>query len=206
VLFPRAPGVFTAMGMLAGRVERYFIRVVHQLLGTLDPLAIEQAMASLKAEAALALHDEGYGEDRISHEFELDMRYRGQDSEIQIPLDDAALDAAGLRDRFLNVYRATYGYVSSDEVEIVNLRLRAFGIGKTKLDFRAIRAEQLSGAGATPAGTRPIFFDRDSGWDRNTGDRSHRADRATARPAGAAEPRHHDRRPAGGRGAGRRGG
>jgi N-methylhydantoinase A len=92
------------------------------MLGNLDPRTIEQAMASLKAEAAVALREEGYGEDRISHEFELDMRYRGQDSEIQVALGDGAIDAAGLRDRFLAVYRATYGYVSSDEVEIVNLR------------------------------------------------------------------------------------
>jgi N-methylhydantoinase A len=163
VLFPRAPGVFTAMGMLAGRVERDFIRVVHQAVGTLDPRTIIHAIDSLKAEAAIALGEEGFAEDRISHEFELDMRYQGQDCEIQVALDQISFDAASLRARFQQVYRAIYGYVSRDEVEIVNLRLRAFGTGRTRLDFRAIKVDQLSAA-AAPASARPIFFSRKSGW------------------------------------------
>jgi N-methylhydantoinase A len=163
VLFPRAPGVFTAMGMLAGRVERDFIRVVHQPVGTLDPRTITHAIDSLKTEAAIALGEEGFAEDRISHEFELDMRYQGQDCEIQVALDQISFDAASLRARFLQVYRAIYGYVSRDEVEIVNLRLRAFGTGRTRLDFRAIKVDQLSAA-AAPASARPIFFSRESGW------------------------------------------
>ncbi len=78
-------------------------------------------------------------------------------------MDGSSLNAADLRAQFLQVYRATYGYVSSDEVEIVNLRLRAYGIGRTKLDFRAVKARQLSAA-QLPDSTRPIYFDRDSGW------------------------------------------
>ena len=164
VLFPRAPGVFTAMGMLAGNVERYFLRALPGLLTAIDGEAVAATVRGLRAEAVTALGEEGYAPEKVACEFELDMRYRGQDSELQIAIgEDEAFDAATLREAFLKSYRSTYGYASNDEIEVVNLRLRARGLSDQSLDFTALKSDQLV-AGETDLGTRPIHFSRDSGW------------------------------------------
>src|SRR5690606_20449621 len=41
VLFPPAPGVFTAMGMLAGQVEHHELRSAQAPLAALDPASVE---------------------------------------------------------------------------------------------------------------------------------------------------------------------
>lgn len=163
VLFPRAPGVFTAMGMLAGHVERYFLRPLHGMLRSIKPAAIASAVKSLRVEAIAALAEEGYAAKDVACEFEMDLRYRGQDSELQVGFDDSSdFNAEAVREAFLAAYRATYGYASSDEVEIVNLRLRAKGLSGQSLDFTALKSEQFAATEAL--GNRPIHFSRAAGW------------------------------------------
>jgi N-methylhydantoinase A len=164
VLFPPAPGVFTAMGMLAGSVEHNFLRVMPELLTALDGEAVAAVVRELRAEALAALGREGYASDRVTFEFELDMRFRGQDSEMQIALDEGApVDVPALREAFLQSYRATYGYASNDEVEVVNLRLRSRGLSERSLDFTALKSDPLA-AGVAGLGSRPIWFGGESGW------------------------------------------
>jgi N-methylhydantoinase A len=165
VLFPRAPGVFTAMGMLAGSVEHHFLRTFPALLHKVAAADLEPVLAALRAEAVAALAREGYPEERVGFEFELDMRFRGQDSELAVPFagEAAAFEAGDLRERFLDSYRGIYGYASRDEVETVNIRLRARGMGDRTLDFARIEAGQLA-AGEGAATRRPIYFSREAGW------------------------------------------
>jgi len=164
ILFPRAPGVFTAMGMLAGNVERYFLRPLPGLLSATDGALVADTLAQMRCEAQQALAEEGYAAGGIGLEFELDLRYRGQDSELPVAIEEGKpFDRAAIRNRFLDVYTATYGYASRDEVEIVNLRLRAVGVSGRKLDFRALKSGGFV-AGAKAAGKRPIHFSRESGW------------------------------------------
>ncbi len=164
VLFPRAPGVFTAMGMLAGNVERYFLRPLPGLLETTSAQTVADTMADLRAEAIKGLAEEGYAEDAIGFVYEFDLRYRGQDSELQVEISDAAdFDPAAIREKFLSVYAATYGYASQDAIEVVNLRLRAMGLSGQNLDFKALKSGQLAAAGAGQE-TRKIHFSRESGW------------------------------------------
>jgi N-methylhydantoinase A len=165
VMFPRAPGVFTAMGMLAGFVERYFLRAHPDLLHRLDPQAVNAVTDALRADAAKALAEEGYGEGAVEFEFELDLRFRDQDSELPVPLPAPMRvgDRDGLREAFLAAYRAIYGYASEDAVETVNIRLRARGITRRSLDFAAIRSPQLE-AGDAGRATRRIYFNRSAGW------------------------------------------
>lgn len=164
VLFPRAPGVFTAMGMLAGNVERYFLRPLPGLLSTTDADRVAATLAEMRDEAEEALAEEGYSADQIALEFEFDLRYRGQDSELQVAIEEGKkLDREAIRRKFLEIYAATYGYASQDDVEVVNLRLRAMGLSGQNLDFKALKSGQLAADG-TAASKRPIHFNRDSGW------------------------------------------
>ncbi len=163
VLFPRAPGVFTAMGMLASNVERYFLRATPALLHELSVEEVNRKMEELRREALAAMAQEGYGEDRVDTTFELDLRFRGQDSEIPIALPArlSETNRESLREAFLTAYRGIYGYASTDAVESVNIRLRASGLSGNELDFKG---GPLPEKCAGPAASRPVFFDRDTKW------------------------------------------
>ncbi len=59
VLFPPAPGVFTALGMLSGAIEHFFIRAFPGTLGALDRAALRHATEAMAAEARNELEAEG---------------------------------------------------------------------------------------------------------------------------------------------------
>ncbi|MGR3908352.1 hydantoinase/oxoprolinase family protein [Burkholderia sp. SR8] len=165
VAFPAAPGVFTAMGMLAGSVERYFVRPFLDPLDTLDLDALALNISGMRDEAAKALADEGYTADRIQYVFELDMHFRGQDYEIPVQVP-AALDEGAreqFRKGFRDAYTAMYGYASHDAIECANVRLLARGLATKTLDFLDIRSAANSTAEHART-TRRVYFSRASGW------------------------------------------
>jgi N-methylhydantoinase A len=163
VLFPQAPGVFTAMGMLASQVERYFLRSFPGLLRELAPAKVNALLSELRREAVTALAEEGYPESRVVCAFDLDLRFRGQDSELPIPLPKHVTEAdrTSLREAFLDAYRDVYGYASSDDVETVNIRLSATGTSERELDFTRVFATVEA---SRPASSRRVYFDRERQW------------------------------------------
>ncbi|BAO90180.1 hydantoinase/oxoprolinase family protein [Caballeronia cordobensis] len=165
VVFPAAPGVFTAMGMLAGAVERYFVRPSLSLLDTLDIDALADVVAEMRADARKALADEGYSADRIEYVFDLDMRFKGQDYEIPVRIPDTLGESAreALRTGFRDAYAAIYGYASSDAIECANVRLLARGVATSTLDFNDIRSAKSAGSNEEKS-TRRVYFDRKTGW------------------------------------------
>jgi N-methylhydantoinase A len=163
VIFPRLPGVFTAMGMLTGDIERFFIRPCAGRLTDFDAGRAIALIAELKSEAVHRMADEGFAADQVRMEVTLDLRFLGQDSAIAVPLPEiVAGDVAGtLRRDFLDRYRKLYHYASSDEVESTSLRLNARGIRRSKLDFARLGLQR--GVAAASA-TRKARFSRDQDW------------------------------------------
>jgi len=161
VLVPAAPGVFTAVGMLASDVEHHFVRAHAAVFARLELEPANRALADLVGEALATLRSEGYPDDRVRLEVGCDLRYAGQASELTIPLPGGRFDAAALpplRDAFDAEYRATYGASTDEALELVNLRLVATGLRPDRLDFRAVRVA-ASGAETKPS-RRPVSFVR----------------------------------------------
>ncbi|HKZ08031.1 MAG TPA: hydantoinase/oxoprolinase family protein [Methylomirabilota bacterium] len=161
VLVPVAPGVFTAVGMLASDVEHHFVRAHAALLPQLEAAAANRLAEEMAAEARAALREEGYAEGAMRLEFACDLRYAGQASELTVPLPAGRFDAdalAALAAAFDAEYRATYGYATGETLELVNVRLVAAGVRPDRLDFRAVRVAPRNGA-ARPA-RRPVSFAR----------------------------------------------
>lgn len=161
VVLPPEPGVFTASGMLEAVVEYFFIRSFSRQPGEIDSKELRATAASLRDEASRELEAQGFDPNGILFGFELDMRFEGQDSEIQISFDPQAQDLRidDLTARFLAIYKDMFGYVSSDGVEAVNVRLRAHWPLKAKRETDTIRT---SGTDASPVSRRSVFFDNDT--------------------------------------------
>lgn len=158
VLVPASPGVFTAMGMLAGDVERYFIHPFPAKVADFDAAAAEAVFADLEAEARAALAEEGIDPERTTIAREADMRFRGQEMSLSVPYVG---DASALRAAFMAAYEAMFSYTSDDTVEVVSLRAIGRGVRPGKLDFKAAKAG--TGADTAPVATRKVYFGSDTG-------------------------------------------
>ena len=154
VLFPPAPGVFTAMGMLAGAVEHHEVRPLRGRLERLDPCEIAARRAEMRAAALAALAAQGYPAEAVAFAEAVDLRLEGQDAALSIPL--AAFDPEALRPAFLAAYREAYGYTPTDAVEASALRLRAEARTAAPLDFRALKPSQASGSVSRSQPSRPL--------------------------------------------------
>jgi N-methylhydantoinase A len=143
VLVPVAPGVFTAVGMLASDVTHHFVRAAGGALE--DPRTLARARTALdelSAEALATLASEGYPRDRVEIGALADLRYAGQASELVVPLPGGRVDAARLRElreAFDREYAATYGYSTDEPLELVNVRMVATGRRAHRLDFKNVR-------------------------------------------------------------------
>ena len=155
VLFPNAPGVFTAAGMLAGRLEHDFLRPFAGSLDLLDLARLDAVRRAMENEAAEAFARDGYGGAALEHSFTLDMRYQGQEASLSVTLPAKPTQPA-LREAFLEMYRATYGYVSADRIESVAIRLTSLLASGHVLDFAAMR-DAGDGMPATQQARQRVF-------------------------------------------------
>ncbi|MGU3495055.1 hydantoinase/oxoprolinase family protein [Xanthobacteraceae bacterium A53D] len=159
VLVPASPGVFTAMGMLAGDVERYFIAPFPRRAADFSADEAETAFHALEADARAALAGEDIDPELMSIAREADMRFRGQEMSLSVPY---VADAQGLQAAFRAAYEAMYSYCPSDIPEVVSLRVIGRGIRPGKLDFRAAQAGNA--AETSPIATRRVYFGADQGF------------------------------------------
>ncbi len=125
VIVPRSPGVLSARGLLLADVRMDESAATRTT--ALDPSTLETQFASLEASIADRLRDGGFDPEAAVLRRTVDMRYRGQSYELQVPLDAHAIDQTvleSLRDRFDDHHAQRYGHAMPDEpVEIVTLRV-----------------------------------------------------------------------------------
>jgi N-methylhydantoinase A len=122
VVVPRHPGLLSAWGAAAADVQRDYVRTVRltnpsttRLRALFGPLE-RAARAELKAEGVAVEHC------RLIKRF--DVRYEGQSYEIGLPFSD------NLTASFHAAHRRLYGYADPGRrIEVVNLRVQAFGRG-----------------------------------------------------------------------------
>lgn len=120
VLLPPLPGALSAYGILVSDIVKDYSRtVLWRASGKLPQADLQRQFAAFEREARAAMRAENWaGTPRF--ERSLDMRYRGQGYELNVPFGEEALAA------FHREHQRRYGYSRPQrEVEIVTLRLRA---------------------------------------------------------------------------------
>ena len=155
VIIPPEPGNFSAIGMLLANVRRDEARMLLRPLSD-ETIAAMNAGYSALEEGLLTTLLEETGLEGGTFERNAEIRYRGQMHSVLTPVerDD---DAARLRQRFEQVYRARYGHTESNNpVEIVSVRSTILG-RMARPELAALRPNQ--GAGATPGSSeRAVYF------------------------------------------------
>jgi N-methylhydantoinase A len=127
VLVPRHPGNFSALGLLAADIKHDDVRTRVGPLGERLP-ALRQAFAEMEAAARQQLEREGFAPEQQKLLRSLDLRYRGQAFELNIPTD-TALQLDRIEADFHRQHRDTYGHANPQAaIELVNARLTAYGL------------------------------------------------------------------------------
>jgi N-methylhydantoinase A len=125
VVVPKLPGNFSALGMLMAQWRHDFVRTLVGELGSIGAAAAAQAFDDLHAAGQESLARDQLG--RGQFEFAADLRYRGQEHTIPIPVmrpQDLTSDTDGTRARFDVQHDRRYGHAAPDQsIEVVNLRL-----------------------------------------------------------------------------------
>jgi len=88
VIIPRLPGNFSALGMLMAEWRQDFVRTLIGELDRIRPADAAHAFADLREAGEAALRRDGLAGG--SFDFAADLRYRGQEHTIAIPVAGAA--------------------------------------------------------------------------------------------------------------------
>jgi N-methylhydantoinase A len=159
VIIPPLPAHFSALGMLLADLKHDYVQTFMHELSDTTGTQIAEAFSVLEQPATETLAEEGAAERQVVLRRFLDMRYRGQEYTLPVPLSE---DLAGLDDfsairvRFDQLHHEHYGHNAPQEpVMIVNLRLSALGRFENSLPVASASREQDRGQ----RGKRPIIFD-----------------------------------------------
>ncbi|TMQ24501.1 MAG: hydantoinase/oxoprolinase family protein [Candidatus Rokuibacteriota bacterium] len=122
VLVPAHSGAFSALGCLVSPLRYDAVRTYRALLSAWDAKPAEDRLRELQEQCVAPLTDEGIALDRIAVQWSADLRYSGQNYELDVPWHDTP-DA--LRADFEARHRRLYGYATGESIECVNLRVVA---------------------------------------------------------------------------------
>lgn len=164
ILVPLHPGLFCAQGLIVSDQREHLVRTAPIAL-TAEALPAALAVVDeLEREAAAWFRAEKIPTGARDTELSVDLRYVGQNFELNVPIRNVAadlLDAEALRDAFYRVHDRVYGFHSSGaDIELVNFRLVAIGRNAVRTAPAPI-AEAV--AAPVSAGERPVWFTRGEG-------------------------------------------
>jgi N-methylhydantoinase A len=152
VVVPPAPSVFSALGALLSEVRHDYVRTA---IGPVEALRLD-GFAELEAQARAELEAEGVDPGRATLQRSADLRYAGQNYELNV-LAAPGDDAAALRRGFEARHQALYSYTAGETVEVVNLRLTAI-VPSEPVPLRPV----LATSPAVPVERRKVFLAE--GW------------------------------------------
>ncbi|HEY1366323.1 MAG TPA: hydantoinase/oxoprolinase family protein [Gaiellaceae bacterium] len=156
VIVPPYPGITSAMGLLTGDLKVDQMRTVFMTEGAIDAGRLDRELADTAAELRARLREDGVPDDEIEVAAGLDCRYVGQGYELRIPLPEERFTSEALEE-FHRRHEQEYGHAFRDPIEIVNLRVTAYG--------KRPRVERLPGSAN---GGDPLLGEGESVFGRQT--------------------------------------
>src|SRR5262245_42657438 len=159
VIIPPMPAHFSALGMLLADLKHDYVQTFVRELADTTGVQIADAFSQLEKLAVAVLTEEGSKPEQILLRRFLDMRYRGQEYTLPVPITEdlrSITDFSALRARFDQLHQEHYGHSAPKEpVMMVNLRLSASGKFDKKLPLATTSRPEDRGE----RGRRRIIFE-----------------------------------------------
>jgi N-methylhydantoinase A len=159
VIIPPMPAHFSAFGMLLADLKHDYVQTFVRELDEISGIELAEAFARLEESATATLTEEGAkGRQIILRRF-LDMRYRGQEYTLPVPITEELKgldDFSAIRFRFDQLHQEHYGHSAPNEpVMMLNLRLSAIGRLENRLPLISTFRDRDKGK----HGERAVVFD-----------------------------------------------
>jgi N-methylhydantoinase A len=173
VVIPRAPGHFSACGMLVADLRRDFVNTWFKPLAEASFAEMEAIFAEMERQGRETV---GRGQTLSGVEVRrsADMRYVGQEHAVTVELPIGLFrseDRAGIKALFDAVHQTRYGFsVANEKAEIVSLRSAVVG-QLAKPPFEHIAKGSAEPGAAAFRGKRPVYFASTGFVDTPTYDR-----------------------------------
>ncbi len=170
LIVPLSPGTASALGLLTTDVKHEFSRTRIMRGDRADSATINKIFSSMEEGGGKLLRKEGIPAERISFLREIEMRYKGQSSELAVICESGALNTeslARLCAQFHEEYERAYGRgYPAEIVELVNYRVTAVGA----IPSPPVRKISHSGltAGQAKKGERPVYFHESDGFTKTS--------------------------------------
>jgi N-methylhydantoinase A len=160
VIVPRAPGHFSACGMLGADLRRDFVVTWFQALATSSFEEMEAIFERMEAEGRARVSQSNLKIDEVLTSRAADMRYVGQEHAVTVDIPLGVFrkqDRDAFKRHFDDLHEQRYGYAAPQEqAEIVSLRSSVSGV------MQKPAYEKIAVGGADPAaaanGSRPVYF------------------------------------------------
>jgi N-methylhydantoinase A len=147
---PAHSGAFSALGCLVSPLRYDAVQTHRMRLEAWDEKVVADRLRALEAQCLGPLLDEGHPAERVLVKRSADLRYAGQNYELEV---DGVGTPDSLRSAFERRHQQLYGYATGESVECVNLRVTAQLVAESL----ALPAGQASGA-ARPVGELHAYF------------------------------------------------
>ena len=128
VIVPPLPGLFSTLGLLFSGVEHHDVRSCLLSGEMLNAGALEGIKAEMQRNMLAQFETEGYSADQVTLSCSVDIRFKGQASEIRIPVTDehfTETTVQTLYTTFETEHERLYGHRSDPDnpIEVVAVRL-----------------------------------------------------------------------------------
>lgn len=165
VVFPRASGVMSALGMLVSPLAFEIARTRRFAWADLDAATFESVLDELARSASVFLKQAAVDEKDIEFSFRLDMRYMGQGYEIEVELPQSAdyeRTLESLPELFARSYEKLFAVSYLREpIEILNWKVEARGRWP---EMSSLSFTSPSTGATALKGTRRAYFDEAGGY------------------------------------------
>ena len=164
VIVPPSPGILCAEGLLNSDLTADFVKTSLMTLGADSYARLNAVRTDLTGTADAWFDHEAVPAERRIMRWTAEMRYKGQNYELSLPIPDAELDGAACDDltkAFHAVHERAYGFFAESEtVEFVNMKVKAVAeYDKPPLPVLSPRPP------AEPASRRSTLFSGDAWHD-----------------------------------------
>ncbi len=165
ILISRSSSIFCAMGSIIADLRHDFVTSVVTKANAADLDAINVAYLDMRAMGDRYLSREGIAETDRYYEKSVDMRYKGQFHEVELPLPKGPLSDA-MREYMVNGFHKKhedlYGYRDEVETEVINLRRSCYG--KVVVPERKAMPWSSPDAKKFIKGKRDVYFEEEFGF------------------------------------------
>jgi N-methylhydantoinase A len=167
LLIPRTSSVFCALGGVIADIRHDFVKSITSRTGSLDLDNVASLFEEMNSRGDEYLDREVISVKDRYYQRSMDMRYKGQYHELEVPVPPGSLIDEIMMEQliedFHKMHETLYSYREEDtETEILNLRLAAYG----KVRTPDLKEESFAGRDASNygKGERKVFFEESGGF------------------------------------------